>query len=121
MTTFSKGLLLFLLNFLDAALTLIWVRNGFAEEANGLMLYFLNLGDLPFLAVKFAVGAAAVFAFYQWRELKLAKFGLTFTLGIYLALMGIHFVTGMSALGFHPEYAFQFLRSVSGNVLTMIL
>jgi hypothetical protein len=112
MTTYSKGLLLFLLNFFDAVLTLIWVRNNLAEEANWLMLYFLNLGDLPFLAVKLAVGTAAVLAFCKWRELKLAQFGLTFALGVYIALMGIHLLTGMTAAGLHPEYALQFLSAL---------
>ncbi len=37
MQLFPQALLLFALNFIDAILTVYWVRNGFASEGNGLM------------------------------------------------------------------------------------
>ena len=93
-------ILLFALNFLDAVLTIYWVRNGFASEGNQLMAGLLDMGVLPFLIVKIAVGATAALVLWRWKELRLAKYGLAFALVIYIGLMGVHFVTGLSAFGF---------------------
>lgn len=95
-----QALLLFTLNFLDAVLTLYWVRHGFASEGNGLMAKLLDIGDFPFLAVKLLVGAIAAVVFWKWRNLRIAKYGLALTLFIYTGLMGVHFFTGLSAFGF---------------------
>ncbi|MGI8641244.1 MAG: DUF5658 family protein [Pyrinomonadaceae bacterium] len=100
MQLFIQTFLLFALNFLDAVLTIYWVRNGFAEEGNSLMAKLLDVGDLPFLGVKLLVGAIAAVVFWRWRNLRLAKCGLVLTLVIYIGLMGIHFFTGLSAFGF---------------------
>ena len=100
-------ILLFTLNFLDAVLTLFWVRNGFATEGNGLMAYLLDIGDLPFLAVKITVGAIAALVLWRWGKLRLAKYGLVLVLTIYIGLMGVHFVTGLSACGFISETFFS--------------
>ncbi len=95
----GQAFLLFTLNFLDAVLTIYWVRNGYAEEGNQFMASLLDKGDLPFLLVKVAVGAIAAIVLWHWRNLRLAKIGLVVTLSIYVILMGVHFVTGLSALG----------------------
>ena len=100
MTLFHQVFLLFALNFLDAVLTLFWVRNGFATEGNQLMATLLDIGDLPFLAVKVAIGAVTVVVLWRWHNLRLAKYGLLVALAIYVGLMGIHFFTGLSALGY---------------------
>ena len=100
MTLFHQAFLLFALNFLDAVLTIFWVRNGFATEGNQLMATLLDIGDLPFLAVKVAIGAVTVVVLWRWRTLRLAKYGLLIALGIYIGLMVIHFFTGLSALGY---------------------
>ncbi len=99
--------LLFALNFLDAVLTIYWVRNGFASEGNHLMAGLLDIGVLPFLLVKIAVGATAALVLCRWGNLRLAKFGLALALTVYISLMGVHFVTGLSAFGF-----------ISDNLLT---
>jgi hypothetical protein len=93
-------ILLFALNFIDAVLTIYWVRNGFASEGNQIMAYFLDMGNAPFLAVKIAVGAAAALVLWHWRYLRIAKLGLSLALAVYVGLMGIHFVTGLSAFGY---------------------
>ena len=98
-----QAFLLFSLNFLDAVLTIYWVRSGHATEGNNLMAYLLDIGDLPFLAVKIAVGTIAAFVFIRWRRLRLAKYGLTFALVIYVCLMGVHIFTGLSVLGILSE------------------
>jgi hypothetical protein len=96
-------LLLFTLNFLDAVFTLYWVRNGFASEGNHLMASLLDMGDIPFLAVKIAVGAVTAMVLWNWRDKKLAKYGLGLVLTIYVGLMGIHFFTGLTASGLISE------------------
>jgi len=102
MSAFSKCLLLFCLNWLDAQLTLVWVRSGAATEGNGLMAYLLNLGDAPFLVTKLAVGALVAYTLYRFSHMALARRGLGLVLGLYLALMVVHAATGMSAAGLHP-------------------
>src|ERR687884_1094459 len=100
MSVLAKSILLFCLNLLDAQLTLLWVRGGFATEGNGLMARLLNMGDAPFLLVKVLVGAGAAYVLYRCSRYRVARRGLTLVLGIYLALMVVHAATGMSALGY---------------------
>ncbi len=95
----GQAFLLFTLNFLDAVLTIYWVRNGFATEGNQLMAFLLDIGDAPFLLVKLAIGAIAAVVLWRWSNLRMAKIGLAVSLSIYIALMGVHFVTGLSAFG----------------------
>ena len=102
--------LLFALNLLDAVLTIYWVRNGFATEGNQLMATLLDIGDFPFLAVKIAIGAAAAVVLWHWGSLRLARYGLTLALTIYIGLMGVHLFTGLSAFGLISE---NFIRDVS--------
>ncbi|HEX5707115.1 MAG TPA: DUF5658 family protein [Pyrinomonadaceae bacterium] len=105
MSAFSKSLLLFGLNWLDAQLTLIWVRLGVATEGNGLMALLMEAGDAPFLAVKLTVGALAAYALYRWSHLAIARHGLHFVLALYLALMLVHAAAGAAALGFDAPLA----------------
>src|SRR3954462_14096246 len=97
----SKGTaLLFTLNVIDAVLTIYWVRNGFATEGNQLMAGLLDMGNAPFLTVKIMVGAFAAIVLSRWGDRKIAQYGLTITLAIYLGLMAVHFFTGLSAFGY---------------------
>jgi uncharacterized protein DUF5658 len=99
MATLSKSLLLFVLNWLDAQLTLLWVRLNVATEGNALMAWLLDHGNGSFLLFKVAIGAAAAYILYRCSHLPLAKRGMTFVLGIYVALMVVHAATGCVALG----------------------
>ncbi len=112
--------LLFTLNFFDAVLTLYWVRNGFASEGNELMARLLDIGDLPFLAVKIAVGAAAAVVLWRWKNLRLARYGLALALCLYVGLMGIHFVTGLSAFGFISDALLHDFTNLTNTVLAFI-
>ena len=105
MSVFSKSLLLFFLNWLDAQLTIFWVRGGMATEGNGLMAYLLDLGNTPFLSTKLVVGALVAYTLYRFSHLALARRGLHFVLALYLALMGVHAATGAAALGWQPPEA----------------
>ena len=114
----SKSLLLFVLNWLDAQLTILWVRMNVATEGNGLMATLLNTGELPFLAVKLGVGAFAAYVLYRCAHLTLARRGMKLVLAIYLLLMVIHTATGFSALGWEaPATVFAYLVSLPGAVL----
>ncbi len=99
MPLYLQTCILFTLNFLDAVLTVFWVRNGIATEGNQLMATLLDIGDVPFLSVKIAVGAIAAVVLWNWSHLRLAKYGLSATLLIYSCLMAVHFLTGLSAIG----------------------
>ena len=104
MPFYLQAVVLFCFNLADAVLTLFWVRNGFATEGNILMATLLDIGDLPFLGVKLAVGTIAAVVLWRWSEFPLAKYGLMVALIIYTGLMGIHFVTGLSAMGLVAQY-----------------
>jgi hypothetical protein len=103
MTALSKCLLLFALNWLDAQLTIVWVRANLATEGNGLMAYFLDMGNAPFMAVKLLMGAFAAYTLYRFYHIATARRGLTLVLSVYGGLMLIHAATGLSALGFEAH------------------
>src|SRR5437660_12424682 len=105
MGALSKSILLFVLNWLDAQLTLVWVRTNLATEGNGLMARLLNFGDNPFLIAKLLIGAFAAYVLYRCSHLPLARRGMQLVLSIYCALMIAHAATGMSALGWHEPLA----------------
>lgn len=105
MGSLAKSLLLFVLNWLDAQLTLFWVHSNIASEGNGLMSELLKVGDVPFMLVKLMVGAFAAYTLYRCSHLPLARRGMQLVLTIYLALMVIHAATGMSALGWSEPLA----------------
>ena len=101
MPALSKALLLFAMNWLDAQLTILWVRLNVATEGNGLMAILLDRGEAPFLSVKLLIGAIAGYTLYRFAEIPIARKGMKLVLGVYLALMAVHVATGFSALGWH--------------------
>jgi hypothetical protein len=113
-------LLLFTLNFFDAVLTIYWVRNGFATEGNQLMARLLDIGDLPFLAVKIAVGAVAAIVLWRWKNLRLARYGLALALCLYIGLMGVHFFTGLSAFGLLSDSFIHDVSTLTNTVFAFI-
>ena len=120
MSILAKSILLFCLNLMDAQLTLLWVRTRVATEGNGLMARLLEMGDAPFMVVKVLVGAFAAYVLYRCSRYKLARRGLTLVLGLYVGLMVVHAVTGMSALGWHePEKLIAYLGNLPNNVLAI--
>lgn len=87
------------MNWLDAQLTILWVRLNIATEGNGIMARLLNQGEGSFLLVKLGIGAFAAYVLYRCAHLPLARRGMRLVLGVYLALMLVHVATGYSALG----------------------
>jgi len=120
MGALSKSLVLFALNWIDAQLTLIWVRADIASEGNGLMGELLRIGDDPFLLVKLAIGAFAAYTLYKCSHLPLARRGMQLVLMIYSALMIAHVATGISALGWHTPLAMiTYITNVPHTLLTL--
>ena len=105
MGALAKSITLFLLNWIDAQLTLIWVRSNIATEANNLMAQLLNIGDAPFLLTKLAIGAFAAYMLYRCSHLTIARRGMQLVLSVYGALMLVHAATGLSALGWAEPLA----------------
>ncbi|PWT90864.1 MAG: hypothetical protein C5B55_09085 [Blastocatellia bacterium] len=118
MDPLSKSLLLFAMNWLDAQLTLVWVRMNVATEANGLMARLLKHSEFSFLAVKLIIGAFAAYTLYRCSHLPLARKGMTFVLGIYAGLMLVHAATGCIALGWlAPVNLVEHLSNLPVNML----
>ncbi len=115
-----ERLLLFLLNWLGAQLTILWVRAGVATEGNGLMAYLLDLGNAPFLLTKLLVGGLAAYTLYRFSDFALARRGLRLALGLYLALMLVHAATGASALGWQPpDHLVAFISRLPDGLLSI--
>lgn len=120
MNTLSKSVLLFLLNWLDAQLTLVWVRAGLATEGNALMSYLLDIGDGTFLVAKIVIGLFAAWVFWQWSHVRMARRGVGIALGVYTFIMLVHFATGAAALGWQaPEHVLSIVTSASNAVLML--
>jgi hypothetical protein len=121
MHLFRETFLLFSLNLLDAILTIIWVRNGVATEGNDLMARLLDSGDFTFLSAKIAIGTITALVLLRWGNRRMARYGLTLALAVYISLMGIHVVTGLSAFGFISNTAMHDLELLTNGLLTMII
>ena len=104
MHTLYKSLLLFAMNWLDAQLTILWVRLNVASEGNAIMARLLGAGETPFLSVKLAIGGFAAYVLYRCAHMPLARRGMKLVLGLYVLLMVVHVATGFTALGWQaPE------------------
>jgi hypothetical protein len=116
----SKSCLLFTLNWLDAQLTILWIRLGVATEGNALMARILQHGDLTFLAAKLVIGAFAAYVLYRCAHLPIAKRGLNFVLGIYVILMLVHVATGCVALGWQtPIVVVDYVGSLPNAFMSL--
>lgn len=117
----APTILLFALNLLDGLLTIIWVRSGVATEGNSLMARLLDFGNGPFLIAKIGVGLITCFVLIRWRHRRLARYGVTVALAIYIGLMGIHLVTGLSAFGYVSNATLQHLIDVPQQFFAVIV
>ena len=118
----SKSCLLFTLNWLDAQLTLLWIKLGVATEGNSLMARVIEHGDLTFLAAKLAIGGFAAYILYRCAHLPLAKRGLNVVLGIYVILMLVHVATGCVAMGWEtPVVLLGYVESLPHALLSLFV
>lgn len=121
MSALMKSLLLFTLNLLDAQLTILWVRAGFATEGNGLMARLLDAGNAPFLLTKLAIGGTVAYVLYRFSSHLLARRGMRLVLGLYLCLMLVHAATGLSALHvFEPEALLAYAARLPETLLAIL-
>ena len=119
--TLSKSLLLFTLNWLDAQLTILWVRLNVATEGNKLMAGLMNTGEAQFLLVKLAVGAFAALVLYRCSHLPLARRGMRFVLTVYMLLLLVHGATAITALGWDaPGTVLAYLASLPGALISWL-
>ena len=122
MGTLFKSCLLFVLNLVDAQLTLVWIRLNVASEGNTLMARVMEHGELTFLGAKVAIGAVAAYILYRFAHLPLARHGLTVVLGIYAILMLIHAATGCVALGWQgPLIVLGYLENLPHAFLSLFV
>lgn len=121
MQLYRQAFLLFTLNFLDAVLTLFWVRNDFATEGNHLMAVLLDVGDVPFLAVKIGIGAVAAFVIWKWSGLSVSRYGSAVALAVYSGVMVIHFFTGLSAFGVLSDTMIADVTNLSDSLLAFFV
>jgi hypothetical protein len=118
MGALSKALLLFTMNWLDAQLTILWLRLHVATEGNGLMASLLDHSEGSFLSVKLAIGGLSAYVLYRFAEIPVARRGMKIVLGVYLALMIVHAVTGFSALGWEaPATVLSYFVSLPKSVI----
>ena len=120
MGALAKSITLFLLNWLDAQLTLFWVHSNVATEGNGLMAQLLRTGDAPFLLTKLAIGGFAAYVLYRCAHLTVAQRGMRLVLTVYGALMLVHLATGLSALGYsRPIAMVSFVSNIPYTVVSL--
>ena len=121
MQLFRETFLLFSLNLLDALLTIVWVRSGVASEGNQLMARLLDRGDFVFLGAKIAIGTVAAIVLLRWGNMKLARYGVSLAIAVYVSLMGIHLVTGLSAFGYISNSAIHDISSWTSGIFAAFL
>jgi Domain of unknown function (DUF5658) len=122
MSAFAKAVLLFILNWLDAQLTLVWVHSHVATEGNGLLAPILRAGDTPFILVKLLIGGFAAYTLYRCAHFTLARRGMQIALTVYITLMLTHLFTGMAALGWSQPLAMvDYVSNLPSVLLTALL
>ena len=81
---------IFILNIVDAWLTLAWIKTGLAVEANPLMADLLEMGDVWFVSVKILAVALACGALCMLRKHTLAKRLSAVVCVVYMLIMISH-------------------------------
>ena len=120
MGALAKSISLFLLNWLDAQLTLFWVHSNVATEGNGLMAQLLGAGDATFLLTKLTIGGFAAYVLYRCSHLTVAQRGMRLVLAVYGAVMLVHLATGLSALGYSQPLAMvSFVSNLPHTVVSL--
>lgn len=77
-------------NCLDAILTIIWIQQGLATEANPIMNEALSQGIFDFFLVKFSLVSLGCFGLWKAREKLFAKISITVCVFLYTVLLFYH-------------------------------
>jgi hypothetical protein len=89
--SFENGLrALLVLNLFDAFLTMLWVYNGLATEANPVMAEAMGYGPVGFVFTKIALVSLAVLLLWRNRESLSARFALIPVAVLYAYVGGGH-------------------------------
>ena len=92
------------LNLLDAIFTLVWVRWGFAREANLMIDRLVESHALAFIAVKLGLVGMGSWLLWQRRD------HATAVVAIFIAFLAYYLV-----LLYHVQYAATLVRSLFEN------
>jgi hypothetical protein len=85
------------------------------------MAKLLDIGNVPFLAVKIGMGTFAAIVLMKWSHRPLARYGMTLVLAVYLSVMGIHLFTGLAAFGISTSTMFDFLGDLPRQVFAAVI
>ncbi len=122
MGALTKALLLFTMNWLDAQLTILWLRLEVATEGNSLMATLLEHSEASFLSFKLVIGAIAAYTLFRFSQIPVARRGMKLVLGVYAVLMLVHVVTGFSTLGWQaPATVLSYFVSLPGAFLAFFV
>lgn len=84
-------IILTILNLLDLVLTLIGIMNGYINEGNPVMRYFLNTGVGNLISIKVALSILAFFIIgYGYCKYPWVRYAVYFPLVVYLYVMTLH-------------------------------
>jgi peptidoglycan biosynthesis protein MviN/MurJ (putative lipid II flippase) len=79
------------LNVFDAFMTLMWTRNGIAEEVNPAMLYLLNLSPVLFVVIKISLVSLGAILLWRMRQFKITAYTCYLLNIVYAIIALIHF------------------------------
>ena len=88
-----------ILNLLDAVFTLVWVRSGFAHEANTLIDELVNETALGFIAIKLSLVGMGSWLLWKNRSRGVA------VVGIFAVFIAYYWI-----LLYHLQYASRLIR-----------
>jgi hypothetical protein len=89
------------LNLIDAVLTLLWVRSGFADEANTLMDELVNENAVLFVLVKLSLVGMGSWLLWSQRQSPVA-----------IVAIFVAFMTYYTILIYHVQYASGLVHSL---------
>jgi len=84
-----------IMSALDAAFTLLWIRQGSAEEVNPLLNYFLSFGESWFVAGKTILTLVGCFILYKSPNQVLARKAALSLAAFYICLIFYHLFGGI--------------------------
>jgi hypothetical protein len=80
----------FVMSWIDAVLTLLWIKLSMAEELNPLLERFLEIGPLYFILSKLGLTSLGCLVLYLYREKQIAQRAATGLFVFYAGLLIYH-------------------------------
>ena len=85
------------------------------------MARLLDSGDFTFLSAKIVMGTITALVLLRWGNRRLARYGLTVALAVYISLMGLHVMTGLTAFGYISKTALYDLQRLTDTLLAIFV